>query len=144
MPGAWFGILSAGTMLGLFSVIFYHGIVRFYKARDWLSKRGAVLVDVDTRGEFACAHPRVAVNIPLESLARRAHEIGGPRKADRRLRTQLVARSTSRERAPRDWVLGGAQRSRPAHARAAQQGVRGRGQDSGEREAARAGTRAGT
>jgi rhodanese-related sulfurtransferase len=67
-------------MLGLFSVIFYHGIVRFYKARDWLSKRGAVLVDVDTRGEFACAHPRVAVNIPLESLARRAHEIGGHEK----------------------------------------------------------------
>lgn len=50
-------------------------VVRISKARSWLS-RGALLVDVDTAGELARHHPRVAVNIPLEDLARRAHELG--------------------------------------------------------------------
>jgi rhodanese-related sulfurtransferase len=79
MPGAWFGLLAGGSLCGLFAVMFHHYVVRISKARDWLS-RGALLVDVDAAGEFARHHPRVAVNIPLENLARRAHELGENKK----------------------------------------------------------------
>jgi rhodanese-related sulfurtransferase len=56
--------------------LFRHYVVRVHKACALLT-RGAILVDVDTAEEFARHHPRVAVNIPLEQLARRVHELGG-------------------------------------------------------------------
>ena len=62
-------------MLGTFAAMIRHHIVRLETAREWL-KAGAVLVDVDTAGEFAFHHPEVARSIPLEELARRAHELG--------------------------------------------------------------------
>jgi rhodanese-related sulfurtransferase len=64
-----------GALCGAFALMFHHYVVRIFKARSWLS-RGAVLVDVDIAGEFARHHPRVAVSVPLEALAQRAHELG--------------------------------------------------------------------
>jgi phage shock protein E len=75
MVGAWIGILAGGALCGVFLGSFHHYVMRMSRARDWLS-RGAVLVDVDTAGEFARHHPRVAVSIPLKDIARRAHELG--------------------------------------------------------------------
>lgn len=75
MSGAWLGaIVGSGACVAL-AILFHHYAVRVSNARAWLT-RGALLVDVDAAGEFARHHPRVAVNIPLEDLARRAHELG--------------------------------------------------------------------
>ena len=73
----WQGILVAAVMLGTFAAMFRHHIVRMEEARKWLA-RGALLVDVDTHGEFATRHPEIALSIPLEDLARRAHELRPP------------------------------------------------------------------
>ncbi|CAN5807652.1 hypothetical protein BH11MYX4_BH11MYX4_01000 [soil metagenome] len=75
MPGAWIGLLAGGALCSVFLAAFHHYVMRMSKARAWLS-RGALLVDVDTAGEFARHHPRVAVSIPLEDLGPRAHEVG--------------------------------------------------------------------
>lgn len=75
MLAPWEGILAAVGMLGTFAVMIRHHIVRLETARAWL-KAGAVLVDVDTKSEFAVHHPGVAFSVPLEELARRAHELG--------------------------------------------------------------------
>jgi rhodanese-related sulfurtransferase len=77
--GGWVGLVAGGLLCGLFALLFHYYVVRIFKARDWLT-RGALLVDVDEAGEFARHHPRVAVSIPLEELARRAHELGGPKQ----------------------------------------------------------------
>lgn len=69
------GLLAGGAIVGTCAAAWHHYVVRTSKARAWLA-RGAVLVDVDTAGEFARHHPRVAINVPLEDLSRRAHELG--------------------------------------------------------------------
>ena len=74
--GAWFGLLSGGAFCLAIAVLFHHYSVRISVACSWLS-RGAVLVDVDAAGDLARHHPWAAVSIPLEDLARRAHELGG-------------------------------------------------------------------
>ncbi len=76
MPGALLGLVAAIALVGGIAVRFHHDVVRIYEARDRLHHRGALLVDVDAAGDFARHHPRLAVNIPLEELARRAHELG--------------------------------------------------------------------
>lgn len=76
MPGALFGLVAAIALVGGIAVRFHHDVVRIYEARDRLHHRGALLVDVDPSGDFAQRHPRLAVSIPLEELARRAHELG--------------------------------------------------------------------
>ncbi len=75
MPSAWMGLAAASVSCGLLAGMFHHYAVRMFKARAWLS-RGAALVDVDDEGEFARHHPRVARNIPLKELVRRARELG--------------------------------------------------------------------
>ncbi len=77
--GAWVGLLMGGALCALFALMFHYYVMRIFKARDWLS-RGALLVDVDEAGEFARHHPRVAVSVPLDQLARRAHELGGAQR----------------------------------------------------------------
>ena len=77
MLHAWQGILVAALMVGIVMAMFHHHVVRGEKARAWVG-RGALLVDVDTRGEFAQHHPRVAISVPLEELGQRAHELGSP------------------------------------------------------------------
>jgi rhodanese-related sulfurtransferase len=68
------------TSLGVATFFaFQHGIVRLHRAREWL-RDGAILVDVDRSKEFGDGHPHPAINVPLEDLARRAHEIGGLRQ----------------------------------------------------------------
>lgn len=69
------GLLAGGAVAGTCMAAWHHYVVRMSQAREWLA-RGGVLVDVDTAGEFARHHPRVAINVPLEDLARRAHELG--------------------------------------------------------------------
>ena len=69
------GLLFGGACVAILAALFHHYVVRMAKAREWLSE-GAILVDVDKTAEFAAHHPRVAVNIPLEDLERRAHELG--------------------------------------------------------------------
>jgi rhodanese-related sulfurtransferase len=76
MVGAPLGLLIGSACLAASAWLFYRYIVRVHEARAWLS-RGAVLVDVDSADDFARRHPRIAVSIPLEDLARRACEIGG-------------------------------------------------------------------
>lgn len=76
MSGSILVILAASAFIAASGFMFYHYVGRVAHARAWLS-RGAILVDVDSAGEFARHHPRLAVSIPLASLARRAHEIGG-------------------------------------------------------------------
>lgn len=79
-PGAWLGLSAGGWVCaGVLALLFHHYVVRIRRAGSWLW-RGALLVDVDAAGEFALQHPRVAVNIPLQDLARRAHELGGNNK----------------------------------------------------------------
>jgi rhodanese-related sulfurtransferase len=75
MPAAWAGIAVAGLIIAVIASRFHHDVTRMYEARKHL-ERGAVLIDVDSHGEFARHHPRMAINIPLEELARRAGEIG--------------------------------------------------------------------
>lgn len=75
MSDAWRGILLGVLVAGILMAGFHHAVVRIYKARDWLA-RGAILVDVDSPGEFADHHPRIAVNIPLETLVQQADSIG--------------------------------------------------------------------
>jgi rhodanese-related sulfurtransferase len=75
MPSAWMGLAAAAAFCGLLAGMFHHYAVRLFKARAWLS-RGAALVDVDDEGEFVRHHPRVARNIPLKDLVRRARELG--------------------------------------------------------------------
>lgn len=77
MTGHWQGLLSAAIIILIFAALFYHGIVRMETARRWI-ERGAVLLDVDTGGELAVRHPRVAMSVALEDLPRRAHELGPP------------------------------------------------------------------
>lgn len=74
--GLWSGVVAAVIVSAGFAWGFHHYIMRLYKARAWMS-RGAVLVDVDTPSEFALHHPRAAINIPLDELASRSHELGG-------------------------------------------------------------------
>lgn len=76
MTSAWVGFVVGGALCAPFALLFHYYVIRIFVARDWLT-RGALLVDVDAADEFARHHPRVAVNIPLEELARRAHELGG-------------------------------------------------------------------
>lgn len=75
MPGAMVGLLVAGALSSGLGAAFHHYVVRMSTARRLLTD-GGVLVDVDTTGEFAQHHPRVAISIPLEELAARAGEIG--------------------------------------------------------------------
>ncbi len=73
---AWVGFVAGGALCALFALRFHDCVIRIFEARGWLT-RGALLVDDNNAGEFARHRPRVAVNIPLEELARRAHELGG-------------------------------------------------------------------
>ncbi|HEX7600681.1 MAG TPA: rhodanese-like domain-containing protein [Polyangiaceae bacterium] len=77
MLATWQGILAAALMVAIFAAMFHHHVVRLETARARIA-RGAVLLDVDTPGEFALHHPRSAVSIPLADLARRAHELRPP------------------------------------------------------------------
>jgi rhodanese-related sulfurtransferase len=45
-------------------------------AHAWV-KRGALLLDVRTREEFASGHVNGALNIPLQELAHRTQELSG-------------------------------------------------------------------
>ena len=69
------GVLFGGSCVAILVALFYHYVVRISTAREWLSK-GAMLVDVDSAGEFAQHHPRGAMNIPLEDLVARVNELG--------------------------------------------------------------------
>jgi len=71
----WHGVALGAACLATLGWIFHHYLVRLHDARAWLSK-GGILVDVDPADEFVRHHPRVALGIPLEDLARRAHEVG--------------------------------------------------------------------
>ena len=138
-PGTWQGILAAALILGIFAAMFHHHVfVRLEKARHWL-ERGAVLLDVDTHGEFALHHPRVALSIPLEDLARRAHELHPPETLVVVFAHQLVARRASRAPAPRDGLLEPAERGGAAHQGEAEQGGDERREAPQERGAAGAG-----
>jgi len=75
MSEAWRGIVLAALAAGILMALFHHAVVRIYKARDWLA-RGAILLDVDSPAEFAEHHPRIAVNLPLETLVQDVGTIG--------------------------------------------------------------------
>jgi rhodanese-related sulfurtransferase len=75
MLGAFAGIALASGLIAAIGYRFHHDVMRVFEARERL-RGGGVLVDVDTRGEFAERHPRLAINIPLEELSRRADELG--------------------------------------------------------------------
>jgi len=70
-----FGVVAAVGFFAISAALFHHYVVRIYTAGSWLSK-GALLVDVDTVGEFALRHPAVAISMPLEVLAKRASDLG--------------------------------------------------------------------
>jgi rhodanese-related sulfurtransferase len=74
VPAAWLGLLAGSALGGSFVTLFHHHVMRIARARKWLS-RGAILVDVDPDGEFARRHPELAIHIPMQDLARRAHEL---------------------------------------------------------------------
>jgi rhodanese-related sulfurtransferase len=76
MPiGALLGFAYGAACVALLAARFHHDVMRIFEARDRLHHRGSVLLDVDCCGDFVQRHPRVAVNIPLEELAKRAHEL---------------------------------------------------------------------
>ncbi|MBK6693433.1 MAG: rhodanese-like domain-containing protein [Myxococcales bacterium] len=79
MPGALYGLLMAGGLSGAFIGAFHHYVVRVSSARVWLSN-GAVLVDVDRLPQLGLVPDVVALDIPLEDLPRRAHELGSRRR----------------------------------------------------------------
>ena len=57
----------------MFNLIFGRG--RDLDGARRLVDEGAVLLDVRSEGEFAEAHVAGALNIPVQSLARRLHEL---------------------------------------------------------------------
>lgn len=72
--GGWLGLtIGIILLLGYFVPMWY--VLRLHGARDRL-RRGAVLVDVEQPGSIPYRHPRAALNIPIEDLDRRSHEIG--------------------------------------------------------------------
>lgn len=74
--GGWLGLtIGIILLIGYFLPMWY--VLRLHGARDRL-RRGAVLVDVEKPGSIPYRHPGAALNIPLEELDRRAHEIGPP------------------------------------------------------------------
>jgi rhodanese-related sulfurtransferase len=76
MPiGALLGFVYGGACVAFLASRFHHDVTRIFEARDRLHHRGSVLLDVDCCSDFAQRHPRVAINIPLEELATRAHEL---------------------------------------------------------------------
>jgi rhodanese-related sulfurtransferase len=78
MPAALLGFAIATLIVGAIATRFHHDVIRVYEARDRLRRPGAVLLDVDSAGEFAKRHPELARNIPLAELEMRAREIGAP------------------------------------------------------------------
>ena len=76
MPAALLGFALATFLVGGICSLFHHDVMRIFEARDRL-RRGGVLLDVERCGDFAYRHPRLAINIPLAELAKRApHELG--------------------------------------------------------------------
>jgi rhodanese-related sulfurtransferase len=76
MPiGPLLGFLYGAACVAILAMRFHHDVMRIFEARDRLHHRDAVLLDVDCCGDFAERHPRLAINIPLEELAKRAHEV---------------------------------------------------------------------
>lgn len=68
--------LAAVAAVAIVYVLFWpKGAVSGEEARR-LVQNGARLVDVRTREEFVAGHLPGAVNIPLQELERRAHELG--------------------------------------------------------------------
>jgi len=55
MAGA-FGVISAVAFFAISAALFHHYVVRVHTAGAWLSK-GAILVDVDSAGEFCAEAP---------------------------------------------------------------------------------------
>jgi rhodanese-related sulfurtransferase len=77
MPiGALLGFAYGAACAAILAMRFHHDVMRLFEARDRLHHRDAVLLDVDCCGDFVARHPRLAMNIPLEELAMRAHELG--------------------------------------------------------------------
>ena len=74
-PSMLFGMGSAAAMLTIFFIVWWRAVPRIDRARAMIAK-GAHLIDVDTPEEFARDHIDGAANIPLQDLARRAHELG--------------------------------------------------------------------
>jgi rhodanese-related sulfurtransferase len=75
MPAALAGFAVAAFIVGVIASRFHHDVMRIFEAKDRL-RHGGVLLDVDLKGDFVQRHPRLAINIPLAELARRAHELG--------------------------------------------------------------------
>lgn len=76
MPiGALFGFAYGAACAAILAMLFHHDVARIFEARDRLHHQGSVLLDVDCCGDFVLRHPHLAVNIPLEQLAKRAHEL---------------------------------------------------------------------
>lgn len=75
MPGALVGAAAASFIMGVIFSRFHHDVVRLFDARERL-RQGGALLDVDREGDFVRRHPRLAINIPLDELERRAMELG--------------------------------------------------------------------
>ncbi len=75
MVAALAGVMAALFGVGVIGLTFHHDVMRVFEARERL-RRGGVLLDIEQPGEFAQRHPRLAINIPLAELRRRAHELG--------------------------------------------------------------------
>jgi len=79
--------MEFGYYGAVFVVVFIAAILAFFQIGEAISRRakkrvadGALLLDVQYRRDFAHAHIEGAVNIPLEELRTRAHELGAPNR----------------------------------------------------------------
>ncbi len=72
---AIFGVGTAAALLAFYYLVWWRAGPHLTKARELVSK-GASLIDVDDPLDFELEHIEGATNIPLEELARRAHELG--------------------------------------------------------------------
>lgn len=79
MPAALAGFAVATFIVGVIASRFHHDVMRIFEAKDRL-RHGGVLLDVDRRSDFVERHPRLAINIPLKELAKRANELGSKNK----------------------------------------------------------------
>lgn len=75
MQSSWLGFVVGAAFCGVIALLFRHHVTRRFRARALL-ERGGVLVDVDAPEEFVRHDSQGAINIPLEELAMRAHELG--------------------------------------------------------------------
>lgn len=102
MPAALGGFVLAAVIVTLLCSELHYDVMRIYEARDRL-REGGLLVDVDGRGDFAQRHPRLAINIPLQELARRTEELGSLDSAAAARVEALHARGEA-TRGPRETV----------------------------------------